>query len=213
MADINTSDAKGVPQPEANENLKQNAVPNTKNEAVISVKFNKEMIKLDRERAAELAQKGMKYEQISADYKRLRDLASAKGVGVSAYLGMLETEDTALRKTKLLESCGGNEELVEHIMKLENSKAYDYGFAELQEFFPEFKDIEQLPESVVSAARLKRSCLMDEYLRYLLLQNRIAKNAELQRKNSIKASIGSQLAFTDEQDGVNLAFLQGLWRS
>lgn len=45
-----------------------------KKEAYLQIKFNKELIDLDREEAVTLAQKGMKYDHIYEDYERLRAL-------------------------------------------------------------------------------------------------------------------------------------------
>ncbi len=45
-------------------------------EAFLKIKFNKELIELDRETAITLAQKGMKYDKISEEYDRLKGLAS-----------------------------------------------------------------------------------------------------------------------------------------
>lgn len=40
----------------------------------LEIKFNKELIKLDRETAVTLAQKGMKYDSIKEDYEKLKSL-------------------------------------------------------------------------------------------------------------------------------------------
>lgn len=47
-------------------------------DAFLEIKFNKELIKLDKENAVTLAQKGMKYDAISADYERLKSLSEQK---------------------------------------------------------------------------------------------------------------------------------------
>ena len=46
--------------------------------AFLEIKFNKELLKLDRESAVTLAQKGMKYDTISEDYENLKSLAQKK---------------------------------------------------------------------------------------------------------------------------------------
>lgn len=46
--------------------------------AYLEIKFNKELIKLDRESAVTLAQKGMKYDQISEEYERLKSQSDKK---------------------------------------------------------------------------------------------------------------------------------------
>ncbi len=46
--------------------------------AFLEIKFNKELVKLDRENAVTLAQKGMKYDSISEDYERLKNQSQKK---------------------------------------------------------------------------------------------------------------------------------------
>lgn len=65
------------------ETLQENGavtIPAEKGEAdtFLEIKFNKELIKLDREKAVTLAQKGMKYDSISEDYERLKSLTNKK---------------------------------------------------------------------------------------------------------------------------------------
>lgn len=53
-------------------------VSDPQSDTYLEIKFNKELIKLDRESAVTLAQKGMKYDQISEEYERLRGLSAEK---------------------------------------------------------------------------------------------------------------------------------------
>lgn len=46
--------------------------------AFLEIKFNKELIKLDREKAVTLAQKGMKYDSIFEDYEKLKNQSLQK---------------------------------------------------------------------------------------------------------------------------------------
>lgn len=212
MTDTKISEKRDIPQPGRDEDTAEKADTKVHAEdVIISVKFNKEMLKLTAEEAAVLAQKGMKYEQIEDEYMRLRKLAAQNGKSVSQFITELCAEKLERRKSQLVESCGGNTEVAEHIILLENAKEDDCGFNELKVYFPQFTDISQLPESVVSACELKGTRLLDEYLRYCLMQKRLRDNAESQRKRSQKASIGSQLAFSSERDPANMAFLQGIW--
>ncbi|MBE6727148.1 MAG: hypothetical protein E7562_00705 [Ruminococcaceae bacterium] len=215
MEDILNSEPQGQPQPQAQKSSENEAKTKPQTDDIkISVKFNKKILQLTPEEAAVLSQKGMKYDQISDDYNRLRALAANKGVSVSEALSEFEAEAKNMRKAQLLESCGGNEALAEHIISLEDSHSEDdLGFAELKEAFPQFTSAEKLPESVLSSAQLRRTKLLDEYLRYCLAQKRLADKTKSQQKSSQKASIGSQLAFAAEDDPANLAFLQGLWRA
>ncbi len=53
-------------------------VSDPQSDAYLEIKFNKELIKLDRESAVTLAQKGMKYDQISEEYEWLKRLSIEK---------------------------------------------------------------------------------------------------------------------------------------
>jgi hypothetical protein len=106
-------------QPEAN--LTDNTQTNEQ-EIFIPVKFNKQILNLNLEKARELAQKGMKFDLISKDYEALKKLASADNKSVSEYVLALEGQRLAHKKSELLEKCGENKELAEYVLQLENSK-------------------------------------------------------------------------------------------
>ncbi len=65
------------PETEITDLQKEATTPLTasREEPFLQIKFNKELIELDRETAVSLAQKGMKYDKISEDYDRLKGLA------------------------------------------------------------------------------------------------------------------------------------------
>lgn len=64
-----------LPQTEENlptEDTATTPAANSEGTAFLEIKFNKEIIGLDRERAVTLAQKGMKYDTIAEEYERLK---------------------------------------------------------------------------------------------------------------------------------------------
>lgn len=65
--------------------------PNAASEdtAFLEIKFNKELVKLDRENAVTLAQKGMKYDTISEDYERMKSQCEKK---IADDFGRIQTE-------------------------------------------------------------------------------------------------------------------------
>lgn len=186
--------------------------PETADEIFVPVKYNKEIINLELDKAAELAQKGLKFEAIAADYENLRRLAAENGRSVSEYLRFIEQTDRETRKNELLEKCGGNEEMADYVLSLEKKPEESLGLEELKAEFPEIKDIADLPESVVQNAEMKGTLLLDEYLRYRHNAKRNARKAEAQSENALAASVGPQ---TDRRGGISpetAEFLKGLWR-
>ncbi len=187
-------------------------IPEAPDEILVPVKYNKEIINLELNKAAELAQKGLKFEAIAADYENLKRIAAEKGKSVSEFLCALEQENSAARKKELIEECGGNEKMADYVLSLEKKPEENIGLEELKAEFPDIKDISDLPQSVVENARMKGTLLLDEYLRYRHNEKRNARKAALQTENAANLSIGSQ---TDRKGGVSpetAEFLRGLWR-
>ena len=187
-------------------------IPESSNEIFVPVKFNKQIRNLELDKAAELAQKGLKFEAIAADYDNLKRIAAENGKSVSEFLCALKENSRETRKNELLEKCGGNEEMADYILKLEKNPEENFGFEELKAEFPDIKDISELPQSVVENAKMKGTLLLDEYLRYRHNAKRNARKAAAQNENADTLSIGSQ---TDRRGGVSpetAEFLKGLWR-
>ena len=178
----------------------------------IPVKFNKEMRNLKLEEAAGLAQKGLKYEAIEKDYALLRELAAKDQKSVPEFLNSLFEGITTKKLAAMEEKCGGDRALAQHILELEEKTVRDSGFEELKEYFPEIQATHNLPESVVEASKLKGTLLLDEYLRYLLAQNRESKAALLTQRNAEKASTGSLMNRKGANSPETEEFLKGLWK-
>ncbi len=153
-------------QEQSGNTVEENTISqNTENEVTVPVKFNKVTQNLSIQEAANLAQKGLKFEHISEDYDRLRRLAAKKDVSVSQLLDNIEKAENQTQRQSLLEKCGGDEELVNHIVSLENKNEGDNGFQEIKSFFPDIENPEMLPQSVIDASKLRGTKLLDEYLR------------------------------------------------
>lgn len=200
-----TSEENGTAEP-------KETIPEPAKEILVPVKFNKEIRNLQLDEAAELAQKGLKFDAIAEDYGNLKRIAASDGKSVSEFLQALDKSNREARRKELLEECGGNEEIADYVLNLENIPDGDMGLKELKAEFPEIKDISDLPESVVENARLKGSLLLDEYLRYRHTAKRNARKAAAQSEGANSASIGSQI---DRRGGVSpetAEFLKGLWR-
>ena len=193
------------------QNISSDTLPNE--EMLIPVKFNKEIKNIPFQRATELAQKGMKFEMIEENYETLKSLALAENKSVSKFLQSLKAEKAEIRKSQLIEKCGGDEELALHILELENASVKDNGrFYEVEKFFPNIKTTDMLPTEVLERNRLNNTKLLDEYLRYLLIEKLKRKRAEAQTLKADQSSLGSLQNKNGAVDIEAVEFLKGLWK-
>ncbi len=207
------------------EKSKNNAQPQAENsvdayydeqtdEILIPIKFNKEEKMLSVSQAAELAQKGMKFDILSDTLNELKAMSKERGKSVTQFIKDIKSGLSQKRLAELSEQCGGNAEMAEHILKLEakDETADLLGFDELKQSFPEIKTPEQLPDRVLEAAQLKGTLLLDEYLRYLLSEKQRADEAVKQERQNKLLSTGSQLNKKGRISPVTAEFLKGLWK-
>lgn len=161
----------------------------------------------------ELSAKAESYDIIEADYRRLKDIAERNGCDVGGMISSIERSAAESRRARLSERCPDGE-LVEHILSLEAERGVGArsDFEELKEMFPEIGDVSQLPPSVVKAAQLRGSTLLDEYLRYSLRLRRMRDAAEEAEKRAAASSIGSQRnSSSNEIDPSSAEFIKAIW--
>ena len=182
-------------------------------ERYITVKYNKEIINLPLERAAELAQKGMKFEALTNELDLLKQLAGDNKKTVMQFLSDLKLHQSDSKRDSLLEKCGDDAALKDEVERLYGQKTEkDDGFEELKKSFPEIESREDLPESVLENAKLSGRALLDEFLRYRLNQEQAIKENVLSQKIGKASSMGSQLNKTRGDNPEATEFLKGLWR-
>ena len=203
--------------PQTEETLKENESEDTilpdKDGITIEVKYNKEIRKLDLATAAVLAQKGLKYDSIKEDYELLKKLADKENSSVPLLLRNLANKSLENRKKELVEQCGGNESIAEHILRLEDSQQNQgLGFEELTMMFPEIKTEDDLPHSVLEKAKERGTLLLDEYLRYRLESERKIKSVSDKLKKAENSSLGSQQNINNSLNPETEEFLKGLWK-
>lgn len=179
----------------------------------LPVKFNKEVRELTLPEATNLAQKGLKYEQIEKDYARLKSIAVQNGQSVDEYLCAVENKKAEDRREALLEQTGGNRELADYVLSLEGKNApVSHDFEELKEMFPEINEIGELPEEVIESSTLRGKNLLDSYLRYLFLKQSKEKEEENKIKAASKGGIGPLKAGASaDRSALNREFINGLW--
>lgn len=164
--------------------------------------------------AAELAEKGIKYDAVSPLLSVLKALAKRQKKSLEELVSETECELNEKHKTEVYEKCSGNAELAESFLALEATATCEKenSLSEISGFFPDIKQASDLPFEVTAAAEEKGTQLLDEYLRYLL-KRRLSTEKHI--KNQTKAqssSIGSQRdADTSLYDPIKTEFIKGLW--
>ena len=202
------SNLQALPQAEENE-----TDGTSSQEITVPVKFNKQVMNLDLEKAQELAQKGLKFDAIAKDYNRVKNLAKADGKSVAEFIADIECQKRKSRQSEILSKCGDDTEFADYVLQLENAKSdVVKGFDEVSEAFLEIKSIDDLPESVVDAAKMKGTLLLDEYLRYLHNQSVLMKKTIKKQKESEQSAMGSMINTNDAESPETAEFLRGLWR-
>ena len=189
-------------------------VPDEAEQIKIPVKFNKQIKQIPLEEAIALCQKGMKFDLISEELSRLKNLAATENLSTSDYLTMLENNKQQARRESLMQKCGGDSSLADYILKLEGVSAEDSlgNFEEVKKYFPEIKSKSELPEAVTAASELKGSSLLDELLRYRLKNQRNIDKLNKNKQDADFASIGSQRETgAADYDPAKLQFIKGLW--
>lgn len=178
----------------------------------IALKFNKEIREVSLDEAVTLAQKGLKFDKISPELERIKSLANKKGMSIGEFISEIEKGELSRRRSELLESAGGNEELAEHILELEkNSEGKTDCFELLKKEFPEIKSPEDLPEEVLSEVDLMGGNMLSAYLLYLHRENRLSIESRLRQEENRANALGSQQKNAPEKTDANEEFIKGIW--
>ena len=206
----NTTETDGVIE---NKETTPEFIDTEKSDLKIRVKFNKEIRELSIDEASALAQKGLKYDTVSAEIERLKNLAKDSGKNITDFITEMENQRKNAHKNDLLESCSGNEELVERIIELEGKKPPEeiLGINELIQEFPEINSVDDLPETVLETVKIKGGNLFDAYLRYLHNQKRQTERYKRESLKTEQSSVGSQLGCGSTVSDANEEFIKGLW--
>lgn len=203
----------------------------------IPVRYNHQSRLLTLEEARTLAQKGLKYDELTPALDKLRYLAAANHISLQEMAdGLAKSQDNLLYQS-ILGECGGNETLAKRLYEAEKSR-WQTGYAsardedaetaredrnrltarladdflELKAEFPAIREFGDLPRAVVETAVNRNISLFDAYLRFQHSEKRRAAEAEAAREAASKASAGSLAAGTEEDtDPAVDAMLAGIW--
>lgn len=192
--------------------IKNEDLPESTPEITVPVKYNKEIRALSLEEAGTLAQKGLKFEAIKSDFLALKELALSENKSVPEFISHLAESKRLALKEELLEKCGGNEEMAEKILNLEGKAKKELNLNEVYEAFEDIKCPEDLPAEVLEKATLKGTNALDEYLRYLLLQKKKARETLKKQRENDSSTTGSLINLKGGNNPETEEFLRGLWK-
>lgn len=217
-----------IPEAEAGESVQQ---PIT-----IPIQYNHESRELTLEEAQKLAQKGLKFDEVSPTLEKIRFLAAANGKSMQEMVDALaESQDKQLYQSILAE-CDGNESIAQRLFDAEKLKRQTAAesaqkeaaaaqekekadlakrladeFVELQQEFPELAEFSAVPKAVLDAA-VKGKNLTDAYLRYQRAESKKVSAAKATQEQAAKASAGSQAEGAGETTNPTIdAMLAGVW--
>ncbi len=207
----------------------------------IPVRYNHKNRVLTVEQAQVLAQKGMKFDELSPVLDKLRFLAAADGVSLAGLADALLERREKQRYQALLDECGGNEALAGRLFEAEQAKAQEQfraaradeqaaadaadkqaddalvrrladEFVGLQAQFPALTAFGQLPRPVLDMAVRQDLPLLDAYLRHRHAEARKIAAARAAQERAATASAGSQAAGAGETANPTIdAMLAGVW--
>ena len=193
------------------ENIDVNNIEGKEPSYILDINGNEREYSIDE--IKDLVQKGLNYQLVSDDYERVRKMAQLEGGSVGEYLTRLEEKRMSERREKLLEKCG-DAEFAEYILNLEiaASANTDADFEELKSYFPHIKNKNELPTEVTTAAKLKGTRLLDEWLRYRHKKQNELSNLKAKQKLGQQSSVGSQREhIAADYDPTKLQFIKGVW--
>lgn len=172
---------------------------------VIRAKYNKQEMTFTAEEAVPLVQMGLKFRAIEPSVRKLRQLAAAEGLGLTALIDRLarENEEAIYRKT--LDECGGNEDAAQRLFAYQQQErertfsekaAEEEAFQELCEAFPgRFREPGDLPREAAELAARRGISLLDAYLR---VEHDGAEKAAKERERQEKAALASSGSMAGE---------------
>lgn len=176
--------------------------------AFLEVKFNKELKKLSLEEATTYAQKGMKFDLLAGELETLKALSAGKGVSLPEFVKELAAADREKRLSELTEKCSGDTALAERLLIAEKGEPAD-DTAELLKEFPSLTR-DTVPDSVKTAAKLKGTGLLFEYLLYDHRQRVAAAEEKSRDKAAREGSLGS-MSFGSSENLTDAEFIKGIW--
>ncbi len=205
-------------------------------ELKIPIKYNKQHIELSVEQASELAQKGMKFDDMRSVMDKLSYLSASTGKSTQRLIDDLFDEKEKELSDRVREMAGDDEALFSKLLEYEHSKhqkAYekvlgkqsdieDFNrnaeneriaeqFIELSKEFPEIEKVSAVPKQTFEIALKNNISLFDAHLRYKHYEDAKIKRAEKEQEFAALSSAGSQQSSAISTDNVQDALIKGIW--
>ena len=105
-----------------NQNVEELPVAEKDKEVTVPVKYNKQMINLSIEQAGQLAQKGMKFDDMRTVMDKLAYLSVANGQSADKFLDALVEQNENELEKRIKEIAGDDEALFSKLLELEHAK-------------------------------------------------------------------------------------------
>lgn len=234
--EANIPTEQNAEQPSECNELQSEELQDVKQEIKIPIKYNKRNIELSVEQASELAQKGMKFDDMRSVMDKLSYLSASTGKSTQKLIDDLFEQKENELSERMREMAGDDEQLFERLLELEHSKhekAYKRvldgqeqavkdeinaqneriatEFIELNKVFPEIDNVNAIPSSTFEIAKENNISLLDAHLRYRHYENLKIERARREQENAADSSAGSQISSAISQDKVEDALLKGIW--
>lgn len=204
----------------------------------IPIRYNHESRELSMEEAQALAQKGLKFDELSPTLEKIRFLAAANGRSVPEMVdALVESQDKQLYQS-ILSECDGNESVAQRLFEAEKAKRQSLyedsqkqaaaaqekekadlakrladDFLELKAEFPQMTEFSAVPKAVLDTAVRRGISLTDAFLRYQHAENKKVSAAKAAQEQAQKASAGSQAENGGETSNPTIdAMLAGVWQ-
>ena len=210
--------------------------PQQADEIKIPVKYNKQQIELSVEQASELAQKGMKFDDMRSVMDKLAYLSAVTRKSTQKLVdALVESNENELAQ-RLREMAGDDEVLFSKLLTHEHNKhktAFERAFMaqkedefakinaeneqladqfiELNKEFPEIDKVSDVPQQVFEIAAQKNISLLDGYLRYRHYEDAKLMTAQQDNNLAAQSSAGSQMSGVLRVNVLEDALLKGIW--
>lgn len=211
-------------------------IPSNITDVKIPVKYNKQHIELSVEQASELAQKGMKFDDMRSVMDKLAYLSASTGKSAEKLIDALLEKNEKELSDRARELAGDDEVLFSKLLALEhskNKKAFERAlntqkelkrekenldneriaeqFIELNKEFPEIDNVNAIPKQTFEIAVNNGISLLDAYLRYKHREDIRVKTAQQEQKLAAQSSVGSQRSSVLTENNLEDAFAKGVW--
>ena len=178
----------------------------TEEKFILNVSFGGKKIPLDKAQAKKYAIAGLKAEKYDSVLNNLEALAKREKVSVKEFVEKLKADKDETYKALVLEKVGGDEELAQKLIALENpsceNSADNDEIKVINKYFPQYKSVGDIPSEALIINETKNIPLFDAILRYHFFENKKCDDDLKNREKNEQGTAGS-LKTKDTEYGMN----------